>query len=189
MAILRGSDTPASFFQVGHSVDEDPYPARATMLLDRVAIGDHTYTHHSLMPMTMDQQQDEIISTAATMQAHGEQAPRLFRPPYGAFNQDTEALMAQRGMAMILWSVDSQDYERPGTKRIVANVMSGARPGAIVLLHDGGGDRGQTVKALPKIIKALRHRGYGLVTVPELLKRDPPGTAPQVAVPPPGTTG
>jgi peptidoglycan/xylan/chitin deacetylase (PgdA/CDA1 family) len=187
LAILRRTNTPATFFQVGKNVEADPYPAHATALLQRVAIGDHTYTHRSLAAMDVGGQRDEILSTAATMEAQGERPPRLFRPPYGAFNQDTETLMTQRGMALILWSVDSQDYARPGVERIVNNVVSAATPGAIVLMHDGGGDRSQTVKALPRIITRLRARGYGLVTVPELLVRDPPRREDQhVAVAPPG---
>ena len=75
---------------------------------------------------------------------------------------------------MVLWSVDTDDWEKPGTKRIVHNALSGARPGAIILLHDGGGDRSETVAALPTIIRDLRRRGYRLVTVPRLLLDNPP---------------
>lgn len=187
LAVLRRTKTAATFFQVGRNLDENSFPAKATTLLGRVEIADHTYTHHSLAPMTYRQQQDEIVSSAATMEAHGEQAPRLFRPPYGAFNQDTEKLMDERGMAMILWSVDSEDYAYPGVDRIVENVMSAVEPGSIVLMHDGGGDRSQTAQALPKIIKRLRAKGYGLVTVPELLLKSPPRKEDQdVAAVPPG---
>src|SRR4051794_27581053 len=119
------------------------------------------------------------------MVANGEPTPRLFRPPYGAFNVDTESLMTQRGMAMILWSIDSEDYTRPGVDQIVANVMNNAAPGAIVLMHDGGGDRSQTALAVPKIVHRLRAQGYKFVTVPELLLRSPPLKADQdVATPP-----
>jgi peptidoglycan/xylan/chitin deacetylase (PgdA/CDA1 family) len=187
LSILRRTDTPATFFQVGKNLEENPFPARATRLLDRVAIGDHTYTHHNLLTMTQEQQEDEIVSTAAVMQAQGEDVPRVFRPPYGAYDGVTERVITERGMALILWSVDSQDYARPGVEHIVRNVVSAATPGAIVLMHDGGGDRAQTVKALPKIIKRLRARGFGLVTVPELLLKDPPHKADQaVGVAPPG---
>ncbi len=187
LAILRRTATPATFFQVGRNLDAYPAPARATTLLDRVAIGDHTYTHHSLVAMDIGRQRDEIMSTAATMVAQGEEAPRLFRPPYGAYNEDTTTLMTERGMTLILWSVDSDDYDRPGVSRIARNVVAGAAPGAIVLMHDGGGDRSQTVRALPRIIRRLRARGYGLVTVPELLLRDPPRRQDQdVAAAPPG---
>jgi chitin deacetylase len=77
-------------------------------------------------------------------------------------------------MLMVLWSVDAQDYRQPGAGAIVRRVLSGARPGAIVLMHDAGGPRSQTVQALPEIIRKLRRRHYRLVTVPQLLLDDPP---------------
>ncbi len=75
---------------------------------------------------------------------------------------------------MVLWTVDTDDYLRPGVSAIVDTAVSGARPGAIILMHDAGGDRSQTVAALPKIIAALRRRGYRFVTVPRLLLDNPP---------------
>jgi chitin deacetylase len=77
-------------------------------------------------------------------------------------------------LLMVLWSVDTQDYQQPGVSVIVQRALEGAKPGAIMLLHDGGGNRSQTIAALPTIITTLRQRGYHLVTVPELLKHDPP---------------
>jgi peptidoglycan/xylan/chitin deacetylase (PgdA/CDA1 family) len=77
-------------------------------------------------------------------------------------------------MLMVLWTVDTNDYRLPGVPAIVDAVLDGARPGAIILMHDAGGTRTQTIAALPIIIKALRARGFDLVTVPELLKDDPP---------------
>jgi peptidoglycan/xylan/chitin deacetylase (PgdA/CDA1 family) len=77
-------------------------------------------------------------------------------------------------MTMVMWSVDSQDYLRPGVDRIVANVLDNVKPGAIVLLHDAGGDRSQTIAALPRIVNALRLRHYTLVSVPQLLRDAPP---------------
>ena len=187
LAVLRRDNVAATFFQVGKQLDAYPNPAKAELQLPRVAIGDHTYTHTNMRTLRKGLQRDEIISSAATMSAHGEPVPRLFRPPYGAFNTDTESLMDQRGMAMILWSVDSQDYTRPGVNRIVDNVVTAVEPGSIVLMHDGGGDRSQTALAVPKIVRRLRKLGYKFVTVPELLLRSPPQKADQnVAQPPPG---
>jgi peptidoglycan/xylan/chitin deacetylase (PgdA/CDA1 family) len=77
-------------------------------------------------------------------------------------------------LLMVLWSIDAGDYLRPGAGQIVRHVLAGARPGAIVLLHDAGGDRSQTIAALPSIISKLRARGFHLVTVPQLLAEDPP---------------
>ena len=75
---------------------------------------------------------------------------------------------------MVLWSVDTSDYLQPGVAAIVHRVLAGAHPGAIFLLHDGGGIRTETIAALPDIIRGLRIRGYRPVTVPRLLLDDPP---------------
>jgi peptidoglycan/xylan/chitin deacetylase (PgdA/CDA1 family) len=82
--------------------------------------------------------------------------------------------------------VNPQDYYRPGVKAIVSRVMTAVKPGSIVLMHDGGGDRSQTVAAVPKIVRKLRARGYTLVTVPRLLQDDPP---PRGQGPPPNLAG
>lgn len=77
-------------------------------------------------------------------------------------------------MLVVLWTVDTGDYARPGVPRIVYTAVSGARPGAIILMHDGGGNRSETVAALPRIIAAIRRHGYRLVTISQLLADDPP---------------
>jgi peptidoglycan/xylan/chitin deacetylase (PgdA/CDA1 family) len=75
---------------------------------------------------------------------------------------------------MVLWSVDTGDYRQPGVAAIVERALAGAHPGAIILMHDAGGVRTQTIAALPAIINGLRARGYRIVTVPQLLRDDPP---------------
>ena len=72
-------------------------------------------------------------------------------------------------MNMILWDVDSKDWQRPGAKAIATGILNNTQPGSIVLMHDGGGPRDQTVAALPRVLKKLRSRGYRFVTVSELL--------------------
>src|SRR5207248_4636362 len=99
--------------------------------------------------------------------------PVLFRPPYGSFNATTLSILHSQKLLMVLWSVDTSDYARPGVDAIVKSAVSGAGPGAIVLMHDGGGDRSETVAALPRIIRGLRRRGFHLVTVSQLLAADP----------------
>jgi peptidoglycan/xylan/chitin deacetylase (PgdA/CDA1 family) len=98
----------------------------------------------------------------------------LFRPPYDYYNSTTLRILKRLGMLMTLWSVDTRDWTRPGTAAIIRSALSAARPGAIILMHDGGGDRSQTVAALPAIINGLRRRHYGFVTIPQLLRVDPP---------------
>jgi peptidoglycan/xylan/chitin deacetylase (PgdA/CDA1 family) len=83
------------------------------------------------------------------------------------------AVLHKYRMLMVLWTVDTSDYRRPGVDAIVRSAIRGARPGAIILLHDAGGNRAETVSALPLIVAKLRARGYRLVTVPRLLLDNP----------------
>lgn len=100
--------------------------------------------------------------------------PRLFRPPYGSFDPMTLSLLAKRRSLMVLWSVDTGDFARPGADAIVSRALDDAEPGAIILLHDGPGARPQTVAALPRILAGLEARGLEPVTVPQLLRTNPP---------------
>ncbi len=108
------------------------------------------------------------------MELQGAPRPDLFRPPYGSFNATTMAQLQRLHMLMVLWSVDTDDYEQPGVAAIVHTALAGAHPGAIILMHDAGGTRTETVEALPIIIRELRARGLKPVTVPQLLADDPP---------------
>jgi len=92
--------------------------------------------------------------------------PALFRPPGGSYGPPTLDIARSLGLRVVLWSVDPADWT-PGitTKQIVARVLSAVQPGAIVLLHDGGGDRTATLKALPAIIKGIRKRHLDLVAL------------------------
>jgi peptidoglycan/xylan/chitin deacetylase (PgdA/CDA1 family) len=86
--------------------------------------------------------------------------PRFFRAPYGVTNQAVVDAAHAQGLRVLQWSVDPQDWTRPGVGMIVARVLRQVHPGAVVLMHDGGTDRSQTVAALPIIIAALRAQGY-----------------------------
>jgi peptidoglycan/xylan/chitin deacetylase (PgdA/CDA1 family) len=124
--------------------------------------------------LTSAEQYRELLLPSEQLTAYGLPAPRLFRPPYGSYDKATFTQLKRLGMLMVLWTVDSQDYRRPGVQRIVGRVVDGAEPGAIVLLHDGGGDRSQTVDAISKIVGRLHAKHYHLVTLPQLLADDPP---------------
>ncbi|HEY5173071.1 MAG TPA: polysaccharide deacetylase family protein, partial [Acidimicrobiia bacterium] len=90
--------------------------------------------------------------------------PTCFRPPYEATNSTVVSIAASLGFTQTLWNVDPTDWNRPGVSAIVNNVLANAHGrGVIVLLHDGGGDRSQTVAALPLIITGLRNQGYQFV--------------------------
>jgi peptidoglycan/xylan/chitin deacetylase (PgdA/CDA1 family) len=93
----------------------------------------------------------------------------VFRPPYGAYGAGVVAAGRRLGLATVLWNVDPRDWALPGTGTIVGRVLAQVRRGSIVLSHDGGGPRGQTLAAYPAIIEALKARGYRFRTVPQLL--------------------
>ena len=182
---LRRVHAPATFFPVGYAINAYPRPF-ALLRRRGYPVGDHTMNHPLLSEFPAPRQAAEIDGQARLVRRARLPYPRLFRPPYGAFDATTLALVRQRRMLMVLWSVNPEDYYRPGTKVIVERVMDAVRPGAIVLMHDGGGDRSQTVAAVPRIVRKLRRRGYRVVSVPSLLADDPP---PRHQGPPPNLAG
>jgi peptidoglycan-N-acetylglucosamine deacetylase len=173
IGVLRRFHVPATFFVIGrqvplyrHVVGEEAH--------DGFEVGDHTWSHPFLSVLPASIQRAQIVDAAAAVRRAGAPSPRLFRPPYGSFSPTTLAILHSLHMLVVLWSVDTSDYLRPGVARIVYVALSGARPGAIILMHDGGGDRAETVDALPRIILGLRRRGYRLVTLSQLAGDDPP---------------
>jgi peptidoglycan/xylan/chitin deacetylase (PgdA/CDA1 family) len=173
LSVLESNHAPATFFAIGKM---ERYFSASTQreIRDGDAVGDHTQSHPALARLAAHEQHEEMFEGILRIELAGGPRPQLFRPPYGSFNATTLRELHSLGLLMVLWSVDTNDYRRPGVSVIVERVLAGARPGAIFLLHDGGGDRSQTVAALPAIIRGLRARGLELVTVPKLLRDDPP---------------
>jgi peptidoglycan-N-acetylglucosamine deacetylase len=172
LSVLERHHVPATFFEVG--VLERYFHASTAAIVARgYPIGDHTQTHAPMSRLSPKGQQSELLQDAASIGDFGAPFPRLFRPPYGLWNSATLALLKKYRMLMVLWTVDTSDYQEPGTDVIVDRAVAGAKPGAIILMHDAGGNRSETVAALPQIIRRLRARGYKLVTVPRLLLDNP----------------
>ncbi|MGZ4201333.1 MAG: polysaccharide deacetylase family protein [Thermoleophilaceae bacterium] len=171
--VLRHEHVKATFFVVGRWVATYP---DLVALEHRAgfAVGDHTQSHAFLSLLNPGQQRAEILGDAHAIATAGAPWPRLFRPPYGSFDKATLKLLHRERMLMTLWTEDTRDYTRPGARAIVRNALGVARPGSILLFHDGGGDRNQTVAALPKIIRTLKRRHLHLVSVPRLILDDPP---------------
>ncbi|MGN6189686.1 MAG: polysaccharide deacetylase family protein [Conexibacter sp.] len=171
--VLERVRVPGTFFAVGYQL-----PAFAPQLQREVdlgeTIGDHTADHRDLARLAARDQRAQVLDDARELRSYGVPWPRLFRPPYGSYNRTTHALLARERMLSVLWSVDSEDYRRPGVETIVDNVVQHVQPGAIVLMHDGGGDRTQTIAAIPRIVHRLRAEGYRFVSVPRLLLESPP---------------
>lgn len=167
--ILRARDVPATFFLLGRQVKR--YPGIVRRIDDEGhLLGNHTYAHKYFSKESSATVRREVArGRAAIRTAAGVSTPWL-RPPYGAMSDVAWREVRAAGSRVVHWDVDSRDWRKPGAKRIVTTVTNNVRPGSIVLMHDGGGDRSQTVRALPHIIKRLRARGYSFVTVDELVK-------------------
>ncbi|MCF4968490.1 polysaccharide deacetylase family protein [Nostoc sp. CMAA1605] len=166
--ILKENNVKGTFFVVGRNVKE--YPD----ILKRVAaeghvIGNHTW-HHWYHAMNPQLAAYEVTKTTELIYQITGVKPTLFRPPGGIMNNGVAAYAKNNKYAIIMWSSDSVDYSQPSVPRLINNVFSLARPGGIVLMHDGGGNRSKTIQALPEIIAKFRSQGYSFVTVPELLE-------------------
>jgi peptidoglycan-N-acetylglucosamine deacetylase len=173
VGVLNKYHVHATFFAIG---EEERYFSAGTALELRSGdvVGDHTETHPMLASLSARNQREELVEQIARIELLDGPRPRLFRPPYGSFNAITFHLLHALHLLMILWSTDTDDYTLPGVQAIVQSALAGAHPGAIILMHDAGGDRSETIAALPAIIRGLRKRGLEPVTIPRLLLDDPP---------------
>jgi len=170
---LQRLHVPATFFEIGFMFRWF-HASVSRELRSGDVIGDHTETHPMMALLSPAAQQTQILAQTQWVRRYHGPFPRLWRPPYGSYDSTTLAILQRLHMLMVLWTVDTDDYLRPGVGVIVDRALAGARPGAIILMHDAGGDRTQTIAALPRIVRALRARGYRLVTVPQLILDDPP---------------
>jgi peptidoglycan-N-acetylglucosamine deacetylase len=166
LSVLERARVPATFFMIGRQVAGHDALLRR-MLADGDVIGDHTWSH-ALVAGGGPFAADQIRSTANAIRRASGFRPCLFRAPYGAVGPGLLATAHGLGFTTIQWDVDPRDWSEPGTGAIEARVLGSVRNGSIVLMHDGGGPRGQTLAALPVIIGALKARGYGFVTVAQL---------------------
>lgn len=165
--ILKHEGVHATFFMQGGRVKKSPGLAK------RVAdeghlIGNHTLSHKLLTKEKPKEVRRQIVGGAKVIRSASGVQPVWFRPPYGAINSDVWKQTRKLRLKVALWDVDTRDWSRPGTKKIIRTAEKNAKSGSIILMHDGGVDRRQTIAALPKIIRDLKAKGYVFVTLEEL---------------------
>ncbi|RKR90437.1 cellulose synthase/poly-beta-1,6-N-acetylglucosamine synthase-like glycosyltransferase [Micromonospora pisi] len=174
LEVLRRHDAHATFFVVGARVNEHPELVRR-ILAEGDELGSHTFTHPDLSALPGWRREIEFsLTRSAVAGATGRQVT-LMRPPYSASPQsltgnDVGVLRdgARTGHVVVLTDVDSGDWQRPGVDAIVAAASrERAGAGAVVLMHDGGGDRSQTLAALDRLLGELTAKGYRFTTVSE----------------------
>lgn len=177
--ILEQNDAKATFFTVGQCISghEKELQRAASMGCE---IGTHTWDHAegsgegvSLIKMSTDERKQEVQKgLEAIKNATGQEASTIFRCPGGNFDTSVATDLEGIVMAEIGWNVDTTDWKKPGTDVIAQRIQS-AGPGNIILMHDGGGDRSQTIEGLRQALPKLKEQGYSFITVQELLEKYP----------------
>jgi peptidoglycan/xylan/chitin deacetylase (PgdA/CDA1 family) len=166
LSLLEKSGAHASFFVIGENAERWP------SLVEREAqdgdtVEDHTWTHPYLTDLSPSAVYVELGRDRNLITRLTGDTPTLWRPPYEAVNASDVAIATGLGMKMQLWSVDTGDWQLPGTEVIVLRVMAALHNGMVVLFHDGGGDtRSETVAAVAILIPALEAAGYRLAALP-----------------------
>ncbi len=155
LAVLRKYAVRAVFFEIGQNVAANPSVTRSVRAGGHL-VGNHTWSHPDLTTLSTT----AVTSQLNRMESALGSRPRCVRPPYGATNSRIATIIANRGQRQVLWTVDPRDWSRPGTTTIVNRVLANVRSGSRILMHDGGGDRSQTVAAVDLLIPKLRARGF-----------------------------
>ncbi|MEG4227317.1 polysaccharide deacetylase family protein [Microcoleus sp. N9_B2] len=168
LEVLQKHNAVATFFFLGRNLREYPEIAKKVVQAGN-AIGNHTW-HHFYHNVTEKTASNEIDYTGIHIYRSTGAKSLLFRPPGGRLNNGFADYAKKKNHVVVMWSIDTKDFLQPPAAAITRTVLSQATSGAIVLLHDGGGDRQQTVEAVSAIIPKLKQQGYRFVTIPQLLQ-------------------
>jgi peptidoglycan/xylan/chitin deacetylase (PgdA/CDA1 family) len=169
--ILQRRHARATFFLVGEMIRLRPATARR-IARGHHEIGVHSWDHTNLTTLSTDRIRSQLLRTLRIIRNVTGVRATLSRPPYGATNRRVRMVERQLGLAEILWDVDTADWLHRDPDSVIRRALRGVRRNSIILMHD---IRPTTVDAAPRLIRALRSRGFKLVTVTELLGETIPG--------------
>ncbi|MFF8275817.1 polysaccharide deacetylase family protein [Streptomyces lateritius] len=164
LATLRRHGCRAMFFVCGEMAVENQDLVRE-MAADGHVVGNHSWSHPLIPKLRPSRIREELGSTSDLVEKILGSAPLWYRAPFGAWNRHSFEIGAELGMEPLAWTVDTLDWKEPGTDSIVRRVLDGAAPGVVVLSHDAGGNRAQSVAALRRYLPELLDAGYS-ITVP-----------------------
>ncbi|MEV4946800.1 polysaccharide deacetylase family protein [Streptomyces sp. NPDC053755] len=164
LATLRRYGCRAMFFVCGEMAAGNRDLLRE-MAADGHVVGNHSWSHPLIPKLRPSRIRDELGSTSDIVERTLGTAPLWYRAPFGAWNRHSFEIGAELGMEPLAWTVDTLDWKEPGTDSIVRRVLDGAAPGVVVLSHDAGGNRSQSVAALKRYLPELLDAGYS-ITVP-----------------------
>lgn len=168
LEILAKYNVPATFFMVGQNVFNYPDAARAVIEAGH-EVGNHTFTHPHLANLNENAIMNEIGRCEDALEELCEYRPHLLRTPQGALTPSLERCLHDDDYILVLWSLDTRDWDNKSTAGITRAVLDRVQSGDIILMHDYIGHNSKTPEALEKIIPALLSQGYEFVTVSELL--------------------
>lgn len=172
--VLKDYHAKATFFLIGEHMVEHP-DLVTREVKEGHEIENHTFTHVRLTRLPNKAFLQDVQRAEALIDHYQKDDLHLFRPPGGALNQPVIDSLRKSNYEIVLWSwhQDTEDWKRPGASRIARHVIKNAHNGDIVIMHDSGGNRSQTVNALKIILPALEEQGFQFVTVSDLLKSCP----------------
>jgi peptidoglycan-N-acetylglucosamine deacetylase len=157
LTLLARNHATATFFQIGDQARHHPQTAAAVRAAGQ-HVANHTAHHARLTELDLAGIRREVLG--------GPAGTTCLRPPYGLVDQRVRAVAAELGLKIVLWNVETDDWTTPGARAIVHHLLHDVRPGSTVILHDGGGDRSQTLAALRVALPVLAARGYRFEAVP-----------------------
>lgn len=166
LAILREFKVRATFFLIGVQVVHHPELARSIVAAGH-EIGNHSFSHTLTGDCTEDRIREDITRAEKAILEVTGRLPLYFRPPRGVVTQSVRRACGQLGYSLVLWSVDSGDWKAQDDDAVVTHVLGSVRPGSILLFHP----LPRTVRVLPRILRALKERGYEIVPLSVLFER------------------
>lgn len=172
--ILKKNNIKVTFFVCGDSTALDPDLVKEEYDMGN-EIGNHTFSHPNLAKLSDTEVKKELTKANDEIYKAINKYPVLFRPPYGSSSARVNQILSQLGFKKITWDymVDDYDIGKTTADKIASQVISHAHSGAIIDMHDGGGNREKTIAALPIIIAELKKQNYDFVTVSAIVKIDP----------------
>jgi peptidoglycan/xylan/chitin deacetylase (PgdA/CDA1 family) len=159
LKLLQKYKVTATFSMIGSQVAADPALAREVADAGHKVVN-HTWTHANLPPLSASELSTQMEKAQDVIESAIRRKLTMFRAPYGAWSTAVLERCQQMNLTPLDWSVDPQDWARPGVSKIVSNIMKNTKTGSIILEHDGGGNRSQTVAALGIVIPELLDAGY-----------------------------
>ena len=170
LEVLAEEEVYATFFLTGLEVARHPNTARQIAEAGH-QIANHSFGHYDYRSLSYADKYLDLQRSQDIIEASTGIRPTWVRPPYGLIDANTFSLYGSHDLMIAHWTLDPIDWRRPGAGTIANRVIDQIHPGAVILLHDGGGDREQTVQATRTIIEDLREEGYRFLTVEQLYER------------------